>query len=481
MSDTDLQNTPTIFALFGATGDLMQRKIVPALFHLFEKQELPSRVAFVGFSRKDILNNEFRNRLRDIISSHPDIKTGEISQEKQAAFLELFSYQKGLFQNKSDYRALARAVEEIDTAWGVCSNKLFYLAVPPQFYEVIAKNLTSEGMTAPCSPEKGWTRVIVEKPFGKNRKTARQIDETLASLFKEEQIYRIDHYLGKGMVQNILTFRFANNLFGTSWNSTYIERIDIHLNESIGVEDRGSFYDGIGALRDVGQNHLLQVLAFLTMDTPTDFSPKQIRTKRAEALKSIIPIAKEDIAIKTTRAQYRGYQDIEGVQRGSSTETFFRIETSLSSPAWKRTKIILEGGKRMKETAKKAVVTFRHPDPCLCPQEGHFQNSVTFQYDLKEMISIRFLAKKPGSGFKMSEEDFNFLLHERLEEFSHIEEYESLILDCIKGDQTLFVSTEEIEATWMFVDSIIKAWKENIISLMYYKPGTNPEFSENNK
>lgn len=249
------KNIPTIFVIFGATGDLVQKKIAPALFHLFQKGKLPKLFKIVGLSRGLFSHGEFQDFIFKILTRHKDIDVKTCTD-----FCNLFLYQKGNFENLSDYRKLNQFLAALDKEWGVCANKLFYLAVPPKFYEIILKNLAVSGLTKPSSAEEGWTRILIEKPFGKDLKTAEKIDVLLGNLFKEIQIYRIDHYLAKEMVQNILAFRFSNNLFEKSWNRETIEKVEIRLWEKIGVEERDSFYDGLGALRDVGQNHLLQIL-----------------------------------------------------------------------------------------------------------------------------------------------------------------------------------------------------------------------------
>ncbi|MCL4400172.1 glucose-6-phosphate dehydrogenase, partial [Patescibacteria group bacterium] len=267
---------PTIMVVFGVTGDLMQKKITPALFNLFKNDSLPERFKIIGFARRDLSDKDFKEKIAGMFDKVvPD-------------FLSLFGYERGFFEKKKDYIKLALRLKEIDKKWGMCSNKLFYLAVPPELYPEILKNLHSTGLSRPCGgPEEGWTRVIVEKPFGKDLKSAKFLDDLLRKLFREEQIYRIDHYLAKEMLQNILAFRFYNNLFEFVWGKKLIESVNIRLFESIGVEDRGGFYDGVGALRDVGQNHLLQMLALVTMDKPPRFTPEDIRRERAKILSTL--------------------------------------------------------------------------------------------------------------------------------------------------------------------------------------------------
>lgn len=465
------QNFPTTLVVFGATGDLMQKKIVPALFHLYSKQKLPKLFQVIGVSRRDFSHEQFREFVRNILGEY-----GRGQTEKQIIhdFLTLFSYQKGDFGQKNDYRELGKRLGLVDKEWRVCANKLFYVAAPPQFYETIFTNLAVSGLTRPCSPEEGWTRVIVEKPFGKDLKTAQELEKLSASLFQEVQIYRIDHYLAKEMVQNILAFRFSNNLFEKTWDRDSIEKIGIKLWEKIGVEDRGSFYDGLGALRDVGQNHLLQILALLAMKHPINFSAQSIREKRAAILKNLITPSKEEIEEFTFRAQYYGYQGIKGVVSGSTTETYFKTRAFLAHPNWLGVPFILESGKRLKEQIKEAVITFRHTMPCLCPpgKDIHYRNKITISLEPEEKITLAFWSKKPGLEFELQERDFSLLMREAGKKTQYTEEYEKLLYDCITGDQTLFVTSGEVEAMWKYTDPIIEAWQKNVVPLKTYKPDT---------
>jgi glucose-6-phosphate 1-dehydrogenase/6-phosphogluconate dehydrogenase (decarboxylating) len=359
----------------------------------------------------------------------------------------------------------------IDKSWGVCTNKLFYLAVAPEMYETIFSNLSSSGLTRHCSPEEGWTRIIVEEPFGQDFETAQKLDLRLGKLFKEVQIYRIDHYLAKEMLQNILAFRFSNNLFEKNWSNDSIERIDIKLLEKIGAEQRGPFYDSIGALRDVGQNHLLQMLALVTMDLPPGFSAGAVRLARDEVLKTLKIPTRKEIREKTIRAQYEDYRKIQGVRPNSQTETYFKILAYLESSRWRGVPITMESGKRMGEARKEVTVTFKHPTSCLCIGEHH-QNKVVFAIEPEERITIHFWSKKPGLDLTMEERRFEFLLRASGGKSQYVEEYEKLLLDCIVGDQTLFISTDEVRAMWRYIDPIVHAWKKNAVSLKVYRTDT---------
>jgi len=462
------QRMPTVLTVFGATGDLMARKIVPALYYLGGKGELPERFAVVGFSRRDWSDDDLRSRAREILEERfPQASGADLD-----SFLKHFTYTRGSFEDASAYDALAQHIAAIDEEWGVCANKLFYLAVPPEHYHTILGRLAESGLTDACSEFEGWTRVLVEKPFGDDSKTSQELDEFLASLFREEQIYRIDHYLAKEMLQGILNFRFTNNLFETAWDRSAIESIEISLLESIGVEKRGRFYDGVGALRDVGQNHLLQMLALVTMDQPYSRGAASVREARAKLVSSLRPPTAGEIAHASFRAQYEGYRDIEGVDPDSDTETYFRLRFEMTGRRWAGVPVTFQAGKRLGKPRKEIVVTFRHPHPCLCERWNHYQNRVAFKLEPTESIEIEFWAKRPGFDHEVERRTFDFFLYEKEEKAQYVEEYAKLLLDAIAGDQTLFVSTEEVAAMWAFIDPVFRAWHEGAVPLDTYAPDT---------
>jgi glucose-6-phosphate 1-dehydrogenase len=467
---TPTRNIPTVLVAYGATGDLMRIKVVPALFHLYKQKELPDMFRVFGFSRRDLNDEQFRVYVREMLEKH---EGGPVPDEVAGPFLSLFRFQRGEFGERASYETLKKTVADLDREWGVCANKLFYLAVAPEFYETIFGHLHASGLTDPCSPEEGWTRVIVEKPFGTDSATAKKLDMALGALFKEEQIYRIDHYLAKEMLQNILAFRFSNNLFELGWGRELIERIHIRALESIGVEKRGAFYDVVGAFRDVGQNHFLQMLALVTMAHPVTFDARVIQKRRAEILEALRVMTPEEAQRATFRAQYEGYRSIQGVAPDSTTETYFKVRTSLAHPEWEGVPIILEGGKRLGPAQKDIRITFKHPAPCLCPPTGpHHTNEVVIRMEPKEEIQIEFWSKKPGFAMATEPRMFHFLFREQSGKMQYIEEYAKLLLDCIRGDQTLFVSTEEVQAMWRFSDSVVSAWKDGAVPLETYAPDT---------
>lgn len=469
-------NIPTVLVIFGATGDLMTKKITPALFNLHQKGKLPKMFRVIGVARRNLSREQFHGHIIKILKES-DEWTG--NKKEAERFLNFFYYHPGRFEERADYDSLAVELGRVDGEWKVCSNKLFYLAVPPQFYEMIFKHLAGSGLTIPCGPEEGWTRVLVEKPFGKDEKTAEKLDLLLVRLFKEEQIYRIDHYLAKEMLQNILSFRFSNNILEESWNGKFIEKIEIRLLEKIGAEGRGIFYDEVGALRDVGQNHLLQMLAFVAMEHPKSYNADVIRRARAEILKHLVPPRKNDIVANTFRAQYEGYRDIEGVKKTSQTETYFRIRGELDIPRWRGVPIYFESGKRLKKPVKEIIITFRHVEPCLCPPgAGHYKNQIKFSLEPVEGIHITFLSKKPGLQMEVEPRTLEFTYRHKNQKTQYVEEYEKLLLDCIEGNQMLFLSTDEVKAMWHFIDPVIKWWKEGAVPLATYKPDTDEILAE---
>jgi glucose-6-phosphate 1-dehydrogenase len=466
------ENIPTVLVVFGVTGDLMARKVAPALFHLHKKGRLPNMFKVIGVARREYTDEKFRQELLSNLIKHKHFSKKDNSIK---SFLNLISYHQGYFEKRDAYKKLAEKVNAIDEKWGVCTNKLFYLSVPPKYYEGIFRNLAATGLTKPCGPGGGWTRVLVEKPFGKDLKTAKELDTLLGKLFKEEQIYRIDHYLAKEMLQNILTFRFSNSLFEQSMNNEFVDRIEIRFLETLGVEERGGFYDGLGSLRDVGQNHILQMLALATMENPKEFKSELIREERARILQKLKIPSKNDIKNNSYRAQYLGYREIKGVSPNSMTETYFKIEAYLNSSRWKGVPIIIEGGKKLGDVNKEVVVVFKHPNPCLCPKETkkHDQNEIIFSLEPKEGITVSFLAKQPGLAMTIGKKSLDFVYREKRKEAQYVEEYEKLLLDCIAGDQTLFVSTEEVRAMWKFVDPFVSLWTKGYVPLKTYQSGTD--------
>lgn len=464
-------NIPTAIVVFGATGDLAKKKIFPALFNLYQNGLLPEKFSIIGSSRSAHSNEKFREYLTKVIHDFEDC---DVDNKKLAPFLELCTYEQAQFDSITDYKRIAGVLGRNDDYWRICSNKLYYLAVPPIMYKGMLMNLHNSGLTEPCSPEEGWTRVLIEKPFGSDSQTAEEIDKLLGKLFKEEQVYRIDHYLAKEMVQNILTFRFANNLLEQSWNSRFIEKIEFRMLENFNVDTRGSFYDPLGALRDVGQNHILQMVALTLMDCPRSFSQEEIRLRRSEVLSQLHVLSGAAIKENTVRAQYEGYRKTNGVDPESTRETYFRVRTYINSPRWRGMPIYLESGKALHENRSEVIVTFRQNMTQMPGFDSEkFRNMVRFSIDPDEQINISFISKKPGLKFDLHENTFKFILRDRRPKNRKAEEYERVLLDCIRGDQMLFVTTSEVKSMWKFIDPIVDAWEENKTELYSYPQGSD--------
>lgn len=463
-------NIPTIFIVFGATGDLMERKIVPAIYNLSIHKDLPDNFAILGFSRKKYSDLQFRNNIKKILISKKCITKKNI--KKANKFLDLFHYQQGDFNKLDDIKNLSEHLERIDNKWGVCANKLFFTATQPKYVPKISKNLYKTKLAKPCGGKNGWSRIMVEKPIGKSLRSAKQFEKSL-SHFKPEQVYRIDHYLAKQMVEGIVQFRFSNNLLEQSWNNKYIEKIEMNIFEDIGVEDRGAFYDGVGALRDVGQNHMLMMLSLLLMEHPGSLSSKNVHKVRGDLLKKIKTPSLSDIKKNTTRAQYRGYKKINGVKSKSTTETYFALQLEVLSNRWKGVPIILRSGKRMGRVEKRIIVTFKEANHCLCPGNENHQNKVVFSLHPHQGISIDFWAKKPGFDDKSEKRALDFMLYKNDDKRQYVEEYARLLYDAIIGEQTWFVSKQEVFTEWKAIDPIVNAWKKDKVKLKTYKPDTD--------
>ena len=449
---------PLTIVIFGATGDLFQRKLAGALFDLGQKELLPEHTEIIGFSRKMLSHDQFRAFIQNALAAR---SSGKIVEPD--AFVSRAFYHQGDLYDAESYASLGKFLEERDKTNGVCSDKLFHLAVPPDLYETVFTRLSASGLAIPCAPglpdeKQAWTRVLVEKPFGNNQKEAARLDRLLGKLFEEDQIFRIDHYLAKEAVQNILTFRFSNGLFEPLWNRKHIEKVEIKSLKHEDISTRGSFYDGVGALRDVGQNHILQMLALVTMENPGSMEARGIREARRKILEKVTGGGRE-AGSWVTRGQYEGYKNEQGVRRDSQTETYFKITARIENNRWRGVPFLLESGKALAESRVSIAVYFK-PSFCLCPEkhkEPH-QNVLTFNISPQENISILFWAKQPGFDFALAPKElsFSFTADTLLRQIPNA--YERVLVDVIRGDQTLFTSTKEVKAQWRFITPILEKW-----------------------
>ena len=488
---------PTTFIILGVTGDLAQSKLLPALLSLYVKKQLPTQFSIVGFSRRHLSREDFRQYVRETM----EVKSGQYHEEDIKHFLDHIIYQEGNFDAEESYTTLAARLKSIDDTFHQCSNKLFHLAVPPHFYETILDRLSESGLTIPCGGDQGWTRVLVEKPFGSDIGTAKKLDKKLADLFAEEQIFRIDHYLAKEALQNILTFRFANALFEPIWDSKHIEKVHIKLLEKEGIGGRGEFYDSIGALKDVGQNHILQMLALIAMKRPKSFDAVSIRKERTKILRALKSIGGKNIGTFACRGQYEGYVREHGISGASQTETYFRLETYIADSRWKGVPFYLESGKGLAESKSEIDIYFKNPhvadfcapqnvtnntannathiagdsavdgtvDGVSAPADILRQNILTFRIHPDEGIKIRFWVKTPGFSMEAEPKVLKFKYADSPLRASLPDAYERVLYDAVVGDQTLFTSTDEVMAAWKFITPISAAFAS--IPLVLYKRG----------
>ena len=457
--------------IFGATGDLFQKKLAGALFDLHSKSLLPEKTEVVGFSRKPFSHDQFRASIQNALAMRANGKVIEPDE-----FVGKALYHQGDLNTDESYASLGRFLEERDREHGACSDKLFYLAVPPHLYETVFTRLAKSGLAIPCAPgvpdeRQAWTRILVEKPFGSNQREAARLDRLLGKLFEESQIFRIDHYLAKEAVQNIISFRFSNGLFEPLWNRRHIERVEIRALEKSTVESRGAFYDKVGALRDVGQNHMLQMLALVAMENPGKMDGSAIRDARRKVLGKVAGRG-ANLGSWIVRGQYEKYRSEQGVAPSSETETYFRIDARVDNNRWRGVPFLLESGKALDRSVVEIAVFFK-PAPCLCPKnhESPHQNVLTFNISPEETIAIRFWAKEPGFDFGLAPKELAFSFTKDALERQVPNAYERVLMDALRGDQTLFTSTEEVKAEWKFITPILEKW--STLPLHAYQKGSS--------
>ena len=452
---------PCIAVIFGATGDLGRRKLYPALYNLAVQRLLPSGFTVVGFSRQDLGDEEFRRRVRASVD--------EFSRSRPVDPNVWESFEKGLFYVSGDftdgprYDALARRLDEIDHERATGGNRLYYLATPPSFFANIIEGLGAAGLgrePALAEGTHGWTRVVVEKPFGRDLQSARELNEVLHKVYDEDQIYRIDHYLGKETVQNILVFRFGNGMFEPIWNRNYIDNVQITVAESIGVEGRGGYYEEAGALRDMVENHMMQLLSLVGMEPPVGFDGTAIRDEKAKVVRSIRAIPADAVGRLTVRGQYGpgfvageaipGYREETGVDPKSSVETFVALKLAIDNWRWSGVPFYLRHGKALPRQATEIAVTFKEPPQGLFSEitgEPPEANVLVLRIQPDEGIELKFAAKVPGAVVQLREVQMDFLYGTSFG-LQSPDAYETLLLDCMLGDSSLFTRSDEVEAAW---------------------------------
>ncbi len=463
-------SSPFIMVIFGATGDLAQNKLMPSVFALFKENLLPQDFFIVGFSRRDFAISDF----------HKYFET-EKKDVKWADFTKHLLYQSGSFEEEEGYKKLNTQLEEIDKKMGACIARFFYLATPPDHYETILENMVKTKLSEGCGShsaeasrdrheeEGNWTRIIIEKPFGKDLETAIHLDKKLAEIFDEKQIFRVDHYLGKETVQNMLAFRFANGIFEPVWNNKFIDHIQITLAEESGIGNRGRLFDGLGELRDMAQNHMMQLLAAVTMDQPKSFTKEDLRDARAKVIASI-RLAEDNSIVK---GQYEGYQEEKNVSPNSQTETFVGMKLFVETERFKGIPFYIRAGKKMPKEVVEISVVFVQTCHILfkefgCPEIG---NVITFRIQPNEGISLRFIAKTPGVKLGLESVDMKFNYKESFGT-SGLEAYQRVLLDIFAGDQMLFNRSDELESSWELITKILKKWESEKTGIKQYTQGT---------
>lgn len=457
--------------IFGASGDLTHRKLIPAFYHLYANGLLPEDFAILGVSRTAYSDQDFREKLKISLS-----ETEKVNDETLIKFCEHLYYQALNTSEVAEYALLKQRLGDLNDKHHTQGNTVYYLATPPSLYGVIPECLGAHGLN---DETHGWKNLIVEKPFGYDLASANELDERIHAHFKEQQIYRIDHYLGKETVQNLLVFRFANGMFEPLWNRNFIDYVEITAAESLGVEERGGYYDGAGAVRDMFQNHLLQVLAMVGMESPAAINADSIRDEVVKVMQSFQPLSEKDLEKNLVLGQYTestvrgdylpGYREEHGVADDSRTETYVGMKMFIQNWRWNGVPFYVRTGKRLPTRVTEVVIHFKKtPHPVFGTNAP--ENKLIIRIQPDEGILMSFGLKKPGAGFEAEEVSMDFHYGD-LEETNMLTAYERLLLDCMKGDATLFARTDAVKACWKFVQPILD-YKENPEHLFGYAAGT---------
>jgi glucose-6-phosphate 1-dehydrogenase len=456
---------PISIVIFGASGDLTQRKLVPSLFNLFLKKRLPKQFRIVGYGNTDFSDDQFRSHLEEGMKQFAPFK---YKDKDWNSFAENIAYQQGRYTDLADFKRLGAFIKD----WEINSgNRIYYMATPPGVFPNIIDLL---GLTDQLTEYNGWRRVVIEKPFGTNLASAESLNGQIHKTLNEKQIYRIDHYLGKETVQNILVTRFANTIFEPLWNRTYIDHVEITVAEKVGVEHRGRFYDKVGVMRDMFQNHLLQLVSLVAMEPPASFDATALRNEKVKVLGSIRPMKEEEVAQRTVHAQYEGYRQEDGVSPKSTTPTYAAIKLQIANWRWQGVPFYLRSGKALKEKLTQVTIQFKEPPHLLFPSKnGNLTpNMLVLYLQPDEGVHWRFEAKVPDTIAEMRSVDMEFHYADTFGKTAIPEAYERLLLDTITGDASLFTRADEVEVAWGLIDPIIEAWSANKKQIATYEKGT---------
>ena len=482
----NIKSQPFILILFGGSGDLAARKIIPGLYNLFLDGWLPDQFTIIGNGRRKLSDADFRDKLLDGINKFS--RKGKAAADKWTDFSARIFYQSANVNDAGAYKAFGVSIQQHREEWKKEANVIYYLAVSSNFFEVITENISKNKLAE--NPERD--RIVIEKPFGRDLESAKTLNKHLGTLFQEKQIYRIDHYLGKETVQNIMAFRFANSIFEPLWNRNYIEHVQISVFEKLGVEERGEYYEGAGALRDMIQNHLLQLLCFIAMEIPVNFSADEVRDRKVDVLKAMRKFSAEDIRTNAVRGQYGGGQ-IDGkevpayraepkINPASNTETFAAVKFFIDNWRWHTVPFYLRTGKRMQQASSIISIQFRDIPPLMFPCEATNtgrQNRLNISIQPEMSIRLQLQTKRPG--LDMALDNMEMVFDYNAAAVKEIPEaYETLLLEIMTGDQTLFVRADQAEAEWEIVTPILNAWEsEKSEDFPNYAAGsTGPEAAE---
>jgi len=462
---------PVTFVLFGATGDLAKRKIYPALYNLFVDGKLPQSFSLFGLGRREWTDESFQANVEQSIqkfSRREAKKDGSLQR-----FLQAFRYNVLDIGRKEDYAKLLERIEQREEALGAPPNRLFYLSVGPEFFETIATNIRETGLES----DQGWKRLVIEKPFGHNLQSARELNRKLSQAFAEEEIFRIDHYLGKPMVQKMGALQQTNPAIQALWTNRYIANVQITASETVGVEERAGYYDHVGAVRDMFQNHMLQLLMMAAIHLPHESSSEQVRFKKKNAMKAVVPLQKQDVKVSVVRGQYAegnidgkpaaGYLSEPGIAPDSKNDTFIAAKLEIDDIYWRGVPFYIRTGKRMKEKSTRIVVEFKEPlqQPLLPRGDRSSPNLLVFEIGPKEGITLHLNSKDNGE-YKPLQVD----LYDGQGDVP--EAYENLIHDALRGDATFFAHWDEVELSWQWVQPILDAFEEDLVPLRNYAAGS---------